>query len=127
MRCRGGEKRESITVGAWGERRLNVESTPRFVALSRFTVANGMTGQVKQAFLDRPHLVDGAPGFLRMEVISPLDEPEEIWLLTYWTDEDSFRVWHRSHLYRESHEGIPKGLKLDPSRTRIRYFEHVAS
>lgn len=86
-----------------------------------------MTGNVKQAFLDRPHRVDGAPGFVRLEVISPLDEPEEIWLLTYWNDEDSFRAWHRSHLYRDSHAGIPKGLKLDPRRTEIRYFEHVCS
>ncbi len=98
------------------------------MALSQFTVANGtdaagesnprvspMTEQVKQAFLDRPHLVDGEPGFVRMEVISPIDAPDEIWLLTYWTDEESFRTWHRSHLYRDSHQGIPKGLKLDPN------------
>ncbi|HEX2223121.1 MAG TPA: antibiotic biosynthesis monooxygenase [Thermoanaerobaculia bacterium] len=101
--------------------------------MSQFTVVNGgegeggMTERVKQAFLDRPHLVDGAPGFVRMEVISPLDAPDEIWLLTYWTDEESFRTWHHSHLYRDSHAGIPKGLRLDPKATRIRYFEHVAS
>lgn len=114
----------------------SLENTAKFVALSQFTVANGtnepgeanpMTGLVKQAFLDRPHLVDGAPGFVRMEVISPIDAPNEIWLLTYWTDEESFRTWHRSHLYRDSHQGIPKGLKLDPKATRIRYFEHVGS
>lgn len=98
-----------------------------FVALSRFTVVNGMTAQVKQAFADRPHLVDGASGFLRMEVLSPLDEPDAIWLLTWWRDEESFKSWHGSHLHQESHRGIPKGLKLDPKATEIRYFEHVCS
>jgi heme-degrading monooxygenase HmoA len=100
---------------------------PRFVALSRFAVANGMTAQVKQAFVDRPHLVDDAPGFLRMEVISPVDEPDEIWLLTYWSDEESFKTWHKSHTYHESHKGIPKGLKLVPKSTQVRYFEYVCS
>jgi heme-degrading monooxygenase HmoA len=100
---------------------------PGFVALSRFTVVNGMTSEVKNAFIERPHRVDDVSGFLRMEVISPLDAPDEIWLLTYWRDEESFRVWHGSHLHQESHQGIPKGLKLDPRATRIRYFEHVCS
>ena len=100
---------------------------PAFVALSRFTVANEMIGQVRRAFLDRPHLVDGAPGFVRLEVLTPLDNPDEIWLFTYWTDENSFRVWHHSHLYHESHKAIPKGLKLVPKSVSLRYFEPVCS
>lgn len=100
---------------------------PCFVALSKFTVANGMTERVKRAFLERPHLVDDAPGYVRMEVISPLDCPEEIWLITYWRDEESFKTWHRSHEYHESHKGIPRGLKLVPKSASVRYFEHVAS
>lgn len=96
-----------------------------FVALSRFTVANGMEEEVKRAFHDRPHLVDDAPGFVRMEVLSPVDVPAEIWLLTWWSDEESFRAWHHSHLYRESHAGIPRGLKLVPGSTEIRSFRHV--
>jgi heme-degrading monooxygenase HmoA len=107
-----------------------VSSVPEekvFVALSRFTVANGMAPEVKRAFLDRPHLVDEAPGFLRMEVISPVDDPRELWLFTYWSDEASFRAWHRSHSYRHSHKGVPKGLKLVPKSAELRFFEHVSS
>ncbi|MBC8039938.1 MAG: antibiotic biosynthesis monooxygenase [Opitutaceae bacterium] len=104
-------------------------STPgsTFVALSKFVVANDKTAEVKEAFRQRPHLVDTQPGFVRMEVFSPLDRPEEIWLVTYWTDAASFDLWHHSHLYHDSHKGIPKGLKLVPGETRIRRFEHVAS
>lgn len=98
-----------------------------FAALSRFVIANGMADEVKAAFRNRPHLVDGASGYLRMEVISPVDCPTEIWLLTFWADEPSFRTWHHSHLYHESHRGIPKGLKLVPGETKIRHFEWVAS
>lgn len=98
-----------------------------FIALSQFTVANDMTEQVKEAFTNRPHLVEEAVGFLRLEVISPLDNREEIWLLTYWRDEESFKLWHHSHLYHDSHKGIPKGLKLVPKSVRLRFFEHVSS
>ena len=98
-----------------------------FVAISRFVIANDLAAPVKEAFLDRPHLVDNAPGFVRMDVISPLDNPNEIWLMTFWTDEQSFQVWHKSHAYRESHKSIPRGLKLVPKSTEVRFFEYVAS
>ena len=98
-----------------------------FVALSQFTIANNMTAEVKDAFIKRPHLVEDAPGFVRLEVISPLDNRDEIWLLTYWHDEDSFKLWHHSHLYHDSHKGIPRGLKLVPQSVRLRFFEHIAS
>lgn len=98
-----------------------------FVALSRFTVANGMEEEVRQAFRDRPHLVDGTPGFQRMEVLAPVDAPDEFWLLTWWSDEQSFQAWHRSHHHHDSHRGIPKGLKLIPDKTRIQYFDQICT
>lgn len=98
-----------------------------FVGMSKFVIANGLIAEVKAAFRNRPHLVDDAPGFVRMEVISPLERPAEIWLITFWTDETSFRTWHHGHLYHESHRGIPKGLKLVPGETRITHFEHMSS
>jgi heme-degrading monooxygenase HmoA len=98
-----------------------------FMALSRFVIANDMSEEVKQAFRERPHLVDDAPGFLRMDVLSPLDNSQEIWLITYWTDEASFRTWHHSHTYHQSHKGIPKGLKLVPKSVELRCFEHICS
>jgi heme oxygenase (mycobilin-producing) len=93
--------------------------------LSKFVVANSLADEVKQAFLQRPHVVDGYPGFVRLEVLSPLDAPNEIWLLTHWHDEKSYRAWHGSHFYRKSHAGIPKGLKLVPSATQLRFFDLV--
>jgi heme oxygenase (mycobilin-producing) len=98
-----------------------------FIALSRFIVANHLAPEVKEAFKNRPHMVEDAAGFVRMEVISPLDNPNEVWLLTYWRDADSYQDWHRSHQYHQAHKGIPKGLKLIPGSAEIRLFEHVCS
>jgi heme-degrading monooxygenase HmoA len=97
------------------------------VALSRFTIANGMAEEVRAAFRERPHLVDGAPGFLGMEVMSPVGDTAEIWLVTRWCDEQSYRTWHRSHDYHQSHSRIPKGLKLAPKSTEIKLFEVFAN
>jgi heme-degrading monooxygenase HmoA len=97
-----------------------------FAVISKFAVANGMTEQVKQAFQSRPHVVDDVDGFLRMEVISPLDAANEIWLLTFWRDQASFTIWHKSHRYKECHAGIPKGLKLVAKSVDIRHFQCVS-
>lgn len=96
-----------------------------FVAISQFTVRNGpnMTRKVKEAF--RLHLVDRADGFLKLDVISPLDNPAEIWLVTYWRDQEAFETWHRSHHYKDAHKAIPKGLKLVRGSFKLRYFEHL--
>jgi heme oxygenase (mycobilin-producing) len=105
-----------------------------FVALSRFEVAEGEDplgsshiDRVKQAFRERPHLVDNAPGFQRLDVFSPRSNPNEIWLLTFWDDEASYRVWHKSHEYHESHKGIPKGIRLVPRSTKLEFFDLIAS
>ena len=97
-----------------------------FVASSRFVVRNGMREEVRQAFLSRPHIVDDASGFQRMEVLQPLDNPDEFWLMTWWTDEASFTKWHRGHDYHDCHAGIPKGLKLVQGSVQIRRLEQLA-
>ena len=101
--------------------------TPTYVSISRFRVRNGMEGDVADAFRTRPHLVDDAPGFVRMDVLSPAEDASEFWLVTYWTDEDSFRAWHHGHTFRESHAAIPKGLKLDATATELRAFRYISS
>lgn len=100
---------------------------PSYVSISRFRVRNGMESEVADAFRARPHRVDEAPGFIRMDVLSPAEDAAEFWLVTYWTDEESFRAWHRSHEFRDSHSYIPKGLKLDAAATQLRGFNYVAS
>lgn len=97
-----------------------------FLAISRFAVANAMEDDVREAFRQRPHHVDSAQGFIRMEVANPTGNNQEFWLLTWWQEEKDFQTWHRSHAYRDSHAGMPKGLKLNPQRTKMMYFQVVA-
>jgi heme oxygenase (mycobilin-producing) len=93
------------------------------LVISTFKVANGMAAAVRQAFLDRPHLVEDAPGFLGMEVLVGRRDDSVFDLLTRWTDEESFKEWHSGQMHKLAHRGIPKGLKLDPSYTVVRTFD----
>ena len=94
--------------------------------VSRFTVINGMEAEVRAAFVNRPHLVENAPGFLRLEVFSSSEKPVEFWLMTYWETEQHFREWHKHHRH-ESHQLMPKGLKLDASGTEVLVLDYIAS
>lgn len=94
--------------------------------MSRFKVSNGLEAEVKHAFLNRPHLVDHVPGFLGMETFNDEKDVTAFYLLTRWTDAESFHAWHRSPAHHQSHRGIPKGLKLDPSFTKITVLDRLA-
>lgn len=98
-----------------------------FLSISRFAVANTVDDAVRNACLVRPHLVDVAPGFRRMEVASPCTDAKEFWLLAWWQDEGSFDTCHRSHACRASHAGIPKGLKLAPGRNAMTRLQVIAA
>lgn len=97
-----------------------------FVALSSFEVQNNMEADVKLAFRKRPAMVENHPGFIRLDVLSPIENPAQIWLLTYWQDEPAFKCWHKNHL-KDAHKGIPSGLKLVPHSFKLQYFTHISS
>ncbi len=100
-----------------------------FTVISKFTVdnKNNMTDSVKNAYCERPHIVENAAGFVRLDVLSPLENPNEIWLITYWADESSFQEWYRTHQFKEAHSKIPAGLKLTSKKTEMIFFEHITS
>jgi heme-degrading monooxygenase HmoA len=95
------------------------------LVLSRFRVANGREADVREAFLKRPRLVEGAPGFLGLEVFSDPGDAAVFHLVTRWSDRGSFEAWHGSEAHRRSHRWIPKGLKLDATFTRVEVLERV--
>jgi diguanylate cyclase (GGDEF)-like protein len=78
-----------------------------------------MEEDVRKAFLHRPCLVESAPGFRGLEVLTDAADPALFLLMTRWTDEASFRAWHGSEAHHESHKLIPRGLKLDASFTSV--------
>ena len=95
-----------------------------FVAMSRFRVRQGQEEMVRDAFRQRPGRVDQHSGFVRMEVLTPQDRGNEFWLITFWTDQESFEIWHKRHL-GESHAGMPRGLKVEKGSRALEYLELI--
>jgi signal transduction histidine kinase/heme-degrading monooxygenase HmoA len=95
------------------------------VVLSRFRVANRTEAEVAHAFRQRPRDVERTPGFLWLEVLVDAEDPSIFYLLTRWTDRQSFETWHRSPAHRKSHALIPKGLKLDPTFTKVYTLDRI--
>ena len=95
------------------------------VAVSRFRVANGLQDEVKEAFRQRPRLVDAEPGFLGMETFTDASEPTVFYLVTRWTDAAAFHAWHRSDAHHLSHRFIPRGLKLDAQWTKLAVLDRI--
>jgi len=95
------------------------------LAISRFRVVNGMEAKVRAAFQNRPHRVDTTRGFLGMETFT--EDTATFYLVTRWTDADSYRAWHSSPEHRDSHAFIPKGLKLDPEFTKVVVLDRIPS
>ncbi len=98
----------------------------RFTAISRFEVRNNMEAEVREAFKNRPGFVEDAAGFVGLNVLSPKENPAEFWLITHWEDEESFHHWHKNHR-SESHQFIPKGLKLVKRSFSLDFFDHITS
>ena len=96
------------------------------LAFSRFRVANGRGDAVREAFLNRPGLVDNVLGFLGLEAFTDTEDASLFYLLTRWTDAESFRRWHGGPDHKQAHKGIPKGLKLDPSFTLLRTLDRIS-
>jgi signal transduction histidine kinase/heme-degrading monooxygenase HmoA len=97
------------------------------LAVSRFRVANGLQAAVAAAFANRPGLVDAWPGFLGLETFTDATDDAVFYLVTRWSDRGAFHAWHHSPAHRQSHTGMPKGLRLDPSYTQLVELNRIAS
>ena len=96
------------------------------LVMSKFRVANDKAEEVRIAFLNRPRLVENAPGFLNFEVLTDNEDAACFYLLTRWINLPAYRAWHSGEAHRQSHQGMPPGLKLDPSFTKALTLNPIA-
>jgi heme-degrading monooxygenase HmoA len=62
---------------------------------------------------------------LGLEVFQDETDCAVFYLITSWSDASAFRTWHSSQAHKQSHELMPKGLKLDSAFTELRILERV--
>ena len=94
------------------------------LALSRVQFPDEELGELFVRCLEnRSHLVDGFPGFRRLEVLSPARSDGDWVLATWWETRDDLRRWLRSGEHAETHERTPDSLAPFLKKARVEVFE----
>ena len=93
-----------------------------YVSMSRLRVEPERGEELVQAFRGRAHLVDGADGFVDLQVWQSDRDRGEILMVSRWRDRDCFKAYMRSAAHRASHDRIEPGLG---EAIRLERLEHL--
>ena len=63
------------------------------IKINQLAVPEGHQAELEKRFAARKHSVDGAPGFEGFELLRPVAGEDRYFVLTRWTDDESFRAW----------------------------------
>jgi heme-degrading monooxygenase HmoA len=93
-----------------------------YVSLSRLRLEREAAPQLVEAFRSRAHLVDGADGFLDLEVWQSDRDLGELVMVSRWRDRAAFTLYMKSEAHRASH------ARIDPSldaAIKLESLEHL--
>ena len=81
-----------------------------YVSLSRLRVPEERAPELVAAFRRRAHLVDGAEGFIDLQVWQSDRDPGELVMVSRWRDRTAFKAYMKSDAHRVSHDRIDPDL-----------------
>ena len=87
--------------------------------MKRMAANRSVVESIRRSLDGHPQLHGRPDGFVRLEMIRPMDATDQIWLMTYWRDRDSYLAW-------SGVESPPPHRPL-PASDGVQYFEHLAS
>ena len=93
-----------------------------YVSLSRLRVPAHASDELIAAFRLRARLVDGANGFVDLQVWRSDRDAGEIIMVSRWQDREAFTAYMRSPEHRVSHERIDPQLQ---ALIKLESLEHL--
>lgn len=90
--------------------------------MSRLRIPPGDAPALVSAFRRRSRLVDGAEGFVDLQVWQSDRDPGEVLMVSRWRDRDCFKAYMRSAEHRASHDRIPPELKRMIALERLEHL-----
>ncbi len=76
-----------------------------FVMINRMTVPDGWRERFEEMFRTRARAVDTRPGFIRAEILRPM-EGNDYLVMTHWQSREDFNAWKGSAEYRAGHARV---------------------
>ncbi|MBI4898142.1 MAG: diguanylate cyclase [Actinobacteria bacterium] len=98
------------------------ESGSIYVSMSRLQVSKQRADELVEAFRRRAGLVDGADGFLGLEVWQSDRDEGEVLMVSHWQNRDAFKAYMKSGEHQESHGRIDPDLK---AAIKLMRLEHM--
>ncbi len=110
MTCPIAEARAQTTI--------DPESAARagFVAINYIACKPGYKDRFECLFCSRARMIDNMPGFLGMKVLRCTEDNEPYLVVSFWTDEDSFKAWVGSPQFHEGHKRAFEDLRAFKER-----------
>ncbi|MCU0300562.1 MAG: antibiotic biosynthesis monooxygenase [Candidatus Nanopelagicales bacterium] len=99
-----------------------------FVAINVLTVPAGAGATLEERFARRAGSVERAPGFLRFELLRPLDGTDAYLVYTRWASRSDFEAWTTSQAFAGGHgqaSGRTDGEQRAATGSTIWSFEVV--
>lgn len=93
-----------------------------YISMSHLEIEDEHAAALVDAFRARAGLVDGADGFLDLEVWQSDRRAGELVMVSRWRDREAFTAYMRSAEHRTSHDRIDAGLR---GAVRLRYLDHL--
>ena len=91
-------------------------------SLSRLRVPEERAPELVAAFRRRARLVDGAEGFIDLQVWQSDREPGELVMVSRWRDRAAFKAYMKSDAHRVSHDRIDPDLD---AAIKLQALEHL--
>lgn len=76
------------------------------VVANRIPVAKGYEKQFEERFKNRQRLVEQMPGFIRFQLLKPIQGDYYI-SMTYWESYEAFEAWTKSAEFERAHSANP--------------------
>ena len=80
------------------------------VVANRFDVAEGYEDEFVERFRESMGNVAAQPGFVKFEVLAPVDADTHV-AMTYWESEEDFQAWTETEEFHAAHaRDTPSGM-----------------
>jgi heme oxygenase (mycobilin-producing) len=76
-----------------------------FIVTNRLFVASEYAQEFEARFIQRSGSVDEMQGFVRNQVLRPLNEGDPYIVMTMWNSKDDFETWTKSDAFKKAHVG----------------------